>query len=76
LYRYKMGGLLSVGGVKLADKMNQVLTLTLLGLFGLLVCGGAARADWSAADWTGDWTAAPACVPVVFLALVGGPCTS
>jgi hypothetical protein len=65
-----MGGLLSVGGVKLADKMNQGLTLILLGLFGVLLVGGAARADWSAADWSGDWTAAPVTVPVVFLALV------
>ena len=44
-----MGVSLSVGGVKLADALNQVLTLTLLGLFALLMVGGAVRADWSAA---------------------------
>ena len=69
-FAFGMGGLLSVGGVKLADKMNQVLTLTLLGLFGLIVLGGAVRVDWTTADWGGDWSAAPATVPVVFLALV------
>ena len=65
-----MGALMTVGGVKLADKMNQVLTLLLLWLFGLLVVGGAAQVDWPAVDWAGDWTAAPGTVPVVFLALV------
>ena len=50
--------------------MNQALTATLLCLFGVLIAGGAASADWSNADFAGDWSNAPACVPVVFLALV------
>ena len=65
-----MGGALTVGGVRLADKMNQALTLALLALFGVLVAGGAARADFASADWVGDWSRAPQTVPVVFLALV------
>lgn len=65
-----MWGALSCGGVRLADAMNRGLTLTLLATFATLVAGGAARADWSAADWIGDWSAAPETVPVVFLALV------
>ena len=65
-----MGAALTGGGVALADKMNQALTATLLSLFGVLIAGGLTRADWSAADFAGDWSCAPACVPVVFLALV------
>jgi len=65
-----MGGALTVGGVRLADKMNKALTLALLALFGVLVAGGAARADFASADWVGDWSRAPQTVPVVFLALV------
>lgn len=65
-----MGAALAGGGVKLADQMNQALTFALLGLFGVLIAGGLGRADWSAADFAGDWSYAPACVPVVFLALV------
>ena len=65
-----MWGALSCGGVRLADAMNRGLTLTLLATFAALVAGGAASADWSAADWMGDWSAAPETVPVVFLALV------
>ena len=57
-----MGGALAGGGVKLADALNQVLTLVLLGLFTVLTVGGAARADWSHADWAGSWDAAPATV--------------
>jgi tyrosine-specific transport protein len=64
------GAALASGGVALADKMNQALTATLLCLFGVLIAGGAASADWSNADFAGDWSNAPACVPVVFLALV------
>ena len=65
-----MGGSLATGGVKLADSMNQVLTLTLLSLFAVLIGGGAQAVDWGGLDFTGDWTYAPQCVPVVFLALV------
>ena len=65
-----LGAALAGGGVSLADKMNQALTATLLSLFGVLIAGGLGRADWSAVDFAGDWSCAPACAPVVFLALV------
>jgi len=65
-----MGAALAKGGTRAADEMNQALTFTLLSLFALLILGGVTRADWTAADFTGNWDRAPQCVPVIFLALV------
>ena len=50
--------------------MNQALTATLLCLFGVLVAGGAGERGLVQRGLRGDWSNAPACVPVVFLALV------
>ena len=66
-----MWGALSCGGVRLADAMNRGGVGAARG--AVRDAGGGrrgARADWSAADWMGDWSAAPETVPVVFLALV------
>lgn len=64
-----LGGLLCGGGAKMADNVNQVLTVLLLGLFLLIVFGGAKMADWTGLEHV-DWTHTPQTLPIIFLALV------
>lgn len=64
-----LGGVLCGGGGKIADSVNQVLTVMLLGLFLLIVFGGASMADWTGLERV-DWTHTPQTLPIIFLALV------
>eukprot|EP00897_Mesotaenium_endlicherianum_P004229 jgi/Mesen1/3834/ME000207S02840 len=64
-----LGGVLFKGGTHATDVLNRVLTGCLLGLFGVIVLGGASMADWVELG-RADWEAVPQVVPVVFLSLV------
>ncbi|CAI5484954.1 unnamed protein product [Closterium sp. Yama58-4] len=64
-----LGGLIYSGSTRTADIINRVLTAGLLGIFTLLVCGGAAIADWDELA-VADWSEMPTTLPVIFLALV------
>ncbi|CAI7839254.1 unnamed protein product [Closterium sp. NIES-53] len=64
-----LGGLIYSGSTRTADIINRVLTAGLLGIFTLLVCGGAAVADWDELA-VADWSEMPTTLPVIFLALV------
>uniref|UniRef100_A0A7I4EGB4 Uncharacterized protein n=1 Tax=Physcomitrium patens TaxID=3218 RepID=A0A7I4EGB4_PHYPA len=63
------GSLLCVGGAKMADSINQVLTVMLLGFFLLIVLGGGSIADWTGLEHV-DWVVAPQTIPIILLALV------
>ncbi|KAG0558976.1 hypothetical protein KC19_10G069300 [Ceratodon purpureus] len=69
IFTFGLGGLMSVGGAKMADSVNQVLTIMLTGLFLLIVFGGASMADWTGLEHA-DWTVAPKTLPIILLALV------
>ncbi|GJP52359.1 hypothetical protein CLOM_g11482 [Closterium sp. NIES-68] len=64
-----LGGFIYSGSTRTADIINRVLTAGLLGIFTLLVCGGAAIADWDELA-VADWSEMPTTLPVIFLALV------
>ena len=47
-----------------------MLTAGLLALFGAVVVQASQQADFASLIRAADWSAAPACVPIVFLSLV------
>ena len=60
----------SAGGARAAEAVNGVLTAALLALFCAVVVQGSQHADFASLTSVADWSAAPACVPIVFLSLV------
>jgi len=70
LFSLFMGGLMFSGNTKTMDILNRALTAGLLGLFGVLVSGGASIAHWDSLWHSQDWGQAWSALPVVFLSLV------
>ena len=65
-----MSARLYAGGARAAEAVNGVLTAALLALFGAVVVQGSHQADFASLTRVADWSAAPACVPIIFLSLV------
>ena len=64
-----LGGTICLGGSKVADKLNQMLTYGSLIAFAAFVGSGAFYADWSHANWMGSTDAVPSTIPIIFLTL-------
>ena len=64
------GGLVCVGGTKLANSINQTLTYVCLIAFCMFLGAGSLYAHWSDAPWTGSMSAVPEAIPIIFLTLV------
>lgn len=62
-------GAVLYAGTGAVDNVNRAMTAGLLALYAGIVAAGAAGADWGVLSQA-DWSAAPASVPVVLLALV------
>lgn len=64
-----VGSLILLGDMKLADSFNQILTITLIGVFILIIMGGLGITDWSGLQHM-NWEGTPETFPVIFFALV------
>ncbi|GAB4818997.1 hypothetical protein N2152v2_006043 [Parachlorella kessleri] len=66
-----LGGLMYLGGNSTLDKVNQVLTSLILGLFLVILGSGLLQVDWAASAYPpSNWTAAGKAIPIAFLALL------
>lgn len=65
-----MGALVTFGSSKTVDFTNQILTATLLVLFGGLLVGGTQVAQWNTLVDHHDWAQVGGAIPIVFLSLV------
>ncbi|KAK9061254.1 hypothetical protein SSX86_018434 [Deinandra increscens subsp. villosa] len=62
--------LVSVGGTRTTDQVNQVLTVSMIGLLVAIEVLGIVLGGWSGLDSNGDWTKVPASIPVMIFSLV------
>ncbi|KAI3793435.1 hypothetical protein L1987_36054 [Smallanthus sonchifolius] len=62
--------LISVGGTRATDQVNQVLTVSMIGLLVAIEVLGIVFGGWSGFEGNGDWTKVPASIPVMIFSLV------
>ncbi|KAM0023298.1 putative amino acid/polyamine transporter 2 [Helianthus debilis subsp. tardiflorus] len=62
--------LVSVGGTRTTDRVNQVLTVSMIGLLVAIEVLAILLGGWSGFEGNGDWTKVPATVPVMIFSLV------
>lgn len=65
-----LGSFVTFGKPEAVDSTNQVLTASLLALFGALVLGGAGVAHWDTLLSHQDWPQVGGALPIIFLSLV------
>eukprot|EP01018_Ginkgo_biloba_P031142 Gb_23413 [translate_table: standard] len=61
--------LVLIGGTKFTDKMNQLLTASLMGLFLLIVAVTTLLGEWTGLDHM-NWDMVPQTIPVILFSLV------
>ncbi|KAJ6772956.1 TRYPTOPHAN/TYROSINE PERMEASE [Salix koriyanagi] len=62
--------LISVGGTRATDQVNQWLTASMIGLLLAIEVIAVAFGGWSGLEGSGDWGKVPATIPVMIFALV------
>ncbi|PWA90569.1 tryptophan/tyrosine permease [Artemisia annua] len=62
--------LVSVGGTRTTDQVNQVLTVSMIGLLVSIEVLAIVFGGWSGFEGAGDWTKVPATIPVMIFSLV------
>ncbi|GLT70124.1 hypothetical protein SLA2020_422210 [Shorea laevis] len=62
--------LISVGGTRATDQVNQWLTASMIGLLMAIEALAAAFGGWSGTGGNGDWGKVPATIPVMIFSLV------
>ncbi|KAM7499142.1 hypothetical protein LguiA_023556 [Lonicera macranthoides] len=62
--------LISIGGTRSADQVNQWLTASMIGLLVLIEVLAILLEGWSGFVGTGDWGKVPATIPVMIFSLV------
>ncbi|XP_038679933.1 tyrosine-specific transport protein-like isoform X2 [Tripterygium wilfordii] len=62
--------LLSVGGTKTTDQVNQWLTASMIGLLVAIEILAVQFGGWSGSVGSGDWGKVPATIPVIIFSLV------
>ncbi|XP_076895773.1 uncharacterized protein LOC143548527 [Bidens hawaiensis] len=62
--------LISVGGTRATDQVNQVLTVSMIGLLVGIEVLAIVLGGWSGFEGNGDWTKVPASIPVMIFSLV------
>ncbi|KAL8247598.1 hypothetical protein R6Q59_008814 [Mikania micrantha] len=62
--------LVSIGGTRATDQVNQVLTVFMIGLLVAIEVLGIVLGGFSGFEGNGDWTKVPASIPVIIFSLV------
>uniref|UniRef100_UPI001CB93E48 tyrosine-specific transport protein-like n=1 Tax=Erigeron canadensis TaxID=72917 RepID=UPI001CB93E48 len=62
--------LISVGGTRTTDQVNQVLTVSMIGLLVAIEVLAIMFGGWSGFQGNGDWTKVPGTIPVMIFSLV------
>ncbi|XP_062092928.1 uncharacterized protein LOC133798573 isoform X2 [Humulus lupulus] len=62
--------LISLGGTQTTDKVNQLLTVSMIGLLVGIEVVAVVFGDWSGLGGSGDWGKVPAALPVIIFSLV------
>ncbi|GKE80368.1 tryptophan/tyrosine permease [Tanacetum coccineum] len=62
--------LVSVGGTRTTDQVNQVLTVSMIGLLVSIEVLAIVFGGWTGFEGNGDWTKVPATIPVMIFSLV------
>ncbi|XP_071734567.1 uncharacterized protein [Rutidosis leptorrhynchoides] len=62
--------LISVGGTRTTDQVNQFLTVSMIGLLLAIEVIAIKFGGWSGFEGNGDWTKVPATIPVMIFSLV------
>ncbi|KAK1409588.1 hypothetical protein QVD17_36115 [Tagetes erecta] len=62
--------LVSIGGTRTTDQVNQLLTVVMIGLLVAIEVLGIVVGGWSGFEGNGDWTKVPASIPVMIFSLV------
>lgn len=62
--------LISVGGTRTTDQVNQVLTASMIGLLIAIETLAIMFGGWSGLEGSGDWGKVPASIPVMIFSLV------
>nr|GEX29979.1 tryptophan/tyrosine permease [Tanacetum cinerariifolium] len=62
--------LVSVGGTRTTDQVNQVLTVSMIGLLVTIEVLAIVFGGWTGFEGNGDWTKVPATIPVMIFSLV------
>nr|KAJ0220398.1 hypothetical protein LSAT_V11C200092060 [Lactuca sativa] len=62
--------LISIGGTRTTDQVNQVLTISMIGLLVAIEVLAILFGGWSGFEGNGDWTKVPSTIPVMIFSLV------
>ncbi|CAH1438433.1 unnamed protein product [Lactuca virosa] len=62
--------LISIGGTRTTDQVNQVLTVSMIGLLVAIEVLAILFGGWSGFEGNGDWTKVPSTIPVMIFSLV------
>ncbi|KAK1396429.1 Tyrosine-specific transport protein [Heracleum sosnowskyi] len=62
--------LITVGGTRTTDQVNQWLTVTMIGLLAWIEVLVVVFGGWSGFEGNGDWTKVPSTIPVMIFSLV------
>ncbi|GMP22672.1 hypothetical protein CsSME_00000591 [Camellia sinensis var. sinensis] len=62
--------LISIGGTRATDRINQLLTVSMIGLLLAIEVLAIMFGGWSGLEGDGDWGKVPATVPVIIFSLV------
>ncbi|XP_074366254.1 uncharacterized protein LOC141707136 isoform X2 [Apium graveolens] len=62
--------LITVGGTRTTDQVNQWLTVSMIGLLALIEVLVVVFGGWSGFEENGDWTKVPSTIPVMIFSLV------